>query len=86
MVAITRVNAECRVYEIPLLLRYDLRQQTKTTYFVAAGLSSYLMKKEDYQYYYKRNGAAYNARANYTGNKHLFAALGISVGAEKNIS
>ena len=86
MVAITRVDAECRVYEIPLLLRYDLRQQTKTTYFVAAGLSSYLMKKEDYQYYYKRNGAAYNAKANYTGNKHLFAALRISVGAEKKIS
>ena len=52
MVDITRFDAECRVYEIPILLHYDFNQKTKTTYFIAAGLSSYIMKKEDFRYYY----------------------------------
>ena len=86
IVDITRVDADCKVYEIPLLIRFDIKNNKKTTYFSSAGLSSYLMKKEDYHYYYYRNGAAYDAAVSYSGNNHLFSVIKLAVGAEKKLS
>jgi hypothetical protein len=48
IVDITKINADCRVYEIPLLLRYDFNNNKKMGFFSSAGLSSYFMKKEAY--------------------------------------
>jgi Outer membrane protein beta-barrel domain len=85
-VTITKVYAECMIYEIPLMLRYNFLQQSSVSYYATIGLSSYLMKEEDYNYHY----IAYNVPAekyySYTGNKHLFSTLSLSGGIEKKIS
>ena len=86
MVDITKINANCRVYEIPLLVRYDFAPRKKINYFSSAGLSSYIMKKEDYHYFYKRWGTAHDASASYKGNQHLFSVLKLSAGVEKKLS
>jgi Outer membrane protein beta-barrel domain len=86
MVDIKSIDANCKVYEIPLQVRYDFTPGKKLNLFATAGLSSYIMKKEAYNFYYERSGAAHQAGAYYTGNKSLFSVLRLSAGVEKKIS
>ena len=83
---ITSVDAVCKVYDIPLSLRYDLTTKGSVKYYALAGLSSYIMKKEDYNYYYLRWGAPAEKHYSYTGNRHLFSNLNFSFGLEKKLS
>lgn len=78
----TGVDARCKVYEIPVSLSYNFLQRKKHNWFAGAGLSSFLMKNEDYDYNYKRpNGQTYKyARSVTNENKHYFAVLTISGG------
>ncbi|MFT3980224.1 MAG: outer membrane beta-barrel protein [Ferruginibacter sp.] len=86
MVDITRVNADCRVFEIPVSVRYDFNSGKKTGSFAGIGLSSYIMDKEDYAYNYIRNNNPYYAEASYTGNRHWFSVLRLYGGIEKKVS
>lgn len=85
-VDISKIDANCRVYEIPILLRYDFTPAKKIRFYAAAGLASYLMKKEDYQYTYTRYGYPLQGSASFTGNQHILSVAKISAGVEKNIS
>jgi hypothetical protein len=85
-VHITSVKANCMVYEIPLNARYDFKTGKPFKIFASAGLSSYIMKKEDYDYAYNSYGYPHYGKAAYTGNQHLFSVLRVSGGIEKNIS
>lgn len=86
MVDITKVAADCRVYEIPLALRYDFTPSAKWNSFAVAGLSSYIMDKEDYAYDYIRFGNPYYAEATYKGNQHFFSVIRLSGGIERKIT
>jgi len=55
MVEIKKVDANCLVYEIPLAFRYNVFQRKNTTLYATAGVSSFIMKKEDYKYSYISN-------------------------------
>jgi hypothetical protein len=85
-VEIVEVEANCLVLEIPLDVRYDLHPTKNTNIFTTAGLSSYIMSKEDYEYVYNRYGYQHYAKAGYKGNKHLLAVLRLSAGVETKIS
>lgn len=86
MVQITKVNASCLVYEIPLTVKYNFSQKPTTAYYAAMGVSSYIMKKEDYNYYYTRNSVYHETFWEYTGNKNLFSMLTFSAGIERKLS
>ena len=84
------VDADCKVYEIPLSLTYHFGKSTKHNFFASAGLSSYLMKEEVYDYNYKYPG---NPPVTYTHtysfsneNNHFFSVVGLSGGYQRNIS
>ena len=85
-VMMTKIDANCKVYEIPLAIRFDFANVKKIKIFSAAALSSYIMKKEDYHYYYNRYGYPSEGHGSYKGNQHLFSVIKISTGIEKNIS
>ncbi len=85
-VAMIKIDANCKVYEIPLAVRFDFATVKKIKVFSTAALSSYIMKKEDYHYYYNRYGYPSEGHASYKGNQHLFSVIKISTGIEKNIS
>lgn len=85
-VDITKITADCRVFEIPLALRYEIGSRKKWNSFATAGLSSYIMDKEDYAYEYIRYGSPHFAKASYTGNQHFFSVLKLSAGMERNLS
>ncbi len=85
-VKMTKIEANCKVYEIPLAFRYDIASPKKIKIFTNIGLSSYIMKKEDYHYFYIRYGNPSQGHGSYKGNEHLFSVLKIAAGVEKNIS
>jgi hypothetical protein len=86
IVDIKNIEANCKVYEIPVTVRYDFMPGKILNIFAAAGLSSYVMKKEDYRFSYEHNGTMRQAKTTYNGNKNLFSVLRITGGAEKKIS
>lgn len=85
------IDAVCKVYEIPVSLSYNFGQRKNHNWFGNAGLSSFLMKTEDYDYVYKvPNGQSYTyytyKAAIKDRNKHYFAVLTLSAGYQYNFS
>jgi hypothetical protein len=78
------VNANCKVYEIPLTLSYNFGKVKNHNWFVSAGLSSYFMKRESYVYFYKYPSGTTTTRSLTVTNqnKHYFSVLDISAGYE----
>ena len=60
----------------------------KKAVYITAGNSSYFMKKEDYQFYFKNTSGNDTTRnANFTNNSsHYFSSINLSAGIEKKIS
>jgi len=82
------VDANCKVYEIPLMATYNFARTKKGGWFLSAGLSSYFMKKESYDYFYKYPGGG-TYTDNYTvsnKNKHYFSIIDFSTGYERTIN
>jgi hypothetical protein len=76
------IDADCKVYEIPVNIAWNFLQKKNHSWFGAAGLSSYIMKEEKYDYIYKWPGGQptpYTYTFN-NENKHLFSVLSISGG------
>jgi hypothetical protein len=83
---LTKVDAGCLIYELPISLQYNLLQKKSFNAFTSMGVVSYIMKNEDYNYFYNYYGMETSRAYSYTGNKHLFSNLQISLGVEKRIS
>lgn len=85
-VSVTKVEAACLIYELPITLQYNFLQRKSFNAYAGAGVSSYIMKNEVYNYFYKRYSMEYSKAYNYTGNQHLFSTALVSLGVQKNIS
>ena len=83
-----KVEADCKVYEIPLLLNYNFTRNNRGNWFGTIGLSSYLMKKEDYKYHYKTSSGQPATRSFVYNNenKHYFNVVTLAGGYERNLS
>ncbi len=82
------LNGNCNMFEIPIALRYDFAFSKNHVFFAKAGLSSYLMKKENYSYNAVSNGVqypAYNLSYN-TSTDYIFSIVQFSAGYEIAIS
>lgn len=83
-----KVDADCKVYEIPVLASFHFGKPGKQHWFVSTGLSSLIMKQEDYHYTYKYtpNGTTmYRDWSVKNENKHFFSVATVSGGYQKNI-
>ncbi|HUZ61641.1 MAG TPA: hypothetical protein VMU83_22885 [Hanamia sp.] len=47
------IDANCFIYSIPVNINYNFKKVKNHNWFLSTGLSSYLMKRESYEYYYK---------------------------------
>lgn len=84
-----KVDADCRIYEIPVLVNYGFLQRGSSSFFVSGGLSSYIMKKEKYDYTFRPPYSPQDVRYTHTyqnENNHLFSTLHLSAGFTKKIS
>ena len=84
---INTVDGTCHMIEIPLSIRYNFKKK-ENTWFATAGLSTYLMKKEDYDFDYSyppsnRSYQYYKEFKNSTTN--WFSILNLSVGYSKKL-
>lgn len=85
-VELTQVDADCYIYEIPLLIRYNFLEEKSLLLSVSGGLESFIMKKEDYIFDYIKNGTQYTSARSYEGNRHFLSSLQLSIGLEKKIN
>ena len=85
---LTGIDADCKIYEIPLSLSYNFGQRKNHSWFGSTGLSSFLMKTENYDYLYKTpTGYTYNYKRTIKNeNKHYFAVLTLSGGYQYQFS
>ena len=83
---ITDVTGNCKMLEIPLNVKYDLKKSEKGNWFAAAGLSSYFMKEENYSYTIVSSGAPYPYKKSYKqSSKYLLSVVNISAGYERSL-
>lgn len=82
------IDANCKVYEIPLIIDYKFGNSKSHNWFTSAGFSSYLMKKEVYDYGTK-TVTGQNQYSRFTirnQNNHFLSSLRLSAGYEKKIN
>jgi hypothetical protein len=86
-VDLQKVDGFCRMWELPVEARYTFNPGAKNVFFANAGLSSYFMKKQQYDYYYK-NGMGVSMIApwhNDSSFTHVFSILDLSIGLQKPV-
>ncbi|NEU09866.1 porin family protein [Flavihumibacter sp. R14] len=84
------IDADCRVLDVPVNLRYTFASSSKQSFFVAGGLSSYFMLEETYTLIAKPQ----SGYPNYTNpsysykneNNHLLSVTNFSVGINKPLN
>lgn len=80
------IDGSCGMLEIPLAVQYHFNSNSKGHWYAAAGLSSYLMKKEEYYYLYKRYNMVYYSEKEYTNStKNWLSALQLSGGYQMKL-
>lgn len=85
---LTQIDASCKIYEIPLSLYYNFAPSKKHSWLAGAGLSSFLMKSETYDYQYKTPaGQSYTyVKTINNQNKHYFSVLTLSGGYQHKLN
>jgi hypothetical protein len=83
---IETVYGSCSMFEIPLTLRYDFIQHERTKAFIGAGLSSYLLRKQKYTYFFHNAGRAYEWQNENGDHQNYWFGFGdISAGIEQDL-
>ena len=81
------VDGVCNMWEIPINIRYNLNTSDRIRWFATAGLSTYLMTHENYDYQYNWNGGT-TMTSSWQGantSKYPFSILNLSFGYEQRL-
>ena len=82
-----RAYGDCRMWDIPLNLNYYFTPSKSYSFFASAGLSSYLMNEENYDFEVDTNQGTNTYPKKYVNeNKEWFKTLNVSVGLQKQIN
>lgn len=79
------LNGFCKMFELPLNVKYDFFSKKQNGFYAVAGLSSYFMKKENYSYFTTHfsepNVPGYFGNRDYKNSTtNLFSVINISGG------
>lgn len=80
------IDGQCTVLDIPINFRYDIITTDQHRVFFSAGLSSYFMLTEDYQYFYYDDPQYNRGYSVDNENRHLFGIVNISAGFEHHFN
>jgi hypothetical protein len=88
--SLQNVDGTCYMWEIPVNVRYNFSQNEKTKWFVTAGLSTYLMTRENYNYHYiwwngGRSGIGDTSKDLRKPSQYWFSIINLSVGYEHRL-
>lgn len=82
-----QVSAVCRVIDIPINIRYHFSGNENSGFFISTGISSYLMKKEKYDFVYFDQGVYKTRQGNFKNrNNHFSSNLNLSAGYSTRIN
>lgn len=82
-----RTAAVCLVLDIPINLKANIFNFDRSRIFTTAGLSSYIMLNEDYQFKYNNGQAGLQSSwSDATGTRHWFSNAGLSIGIEYDLT
>jgi len=87
-VDLLNVDGTCYMWEIPLNVRYTFNPKGKTRWFATAGLSTYLMNRENYTYTakYYNNPRTWPKTVDWrTPSQYPFSIIGFSAGFEQRL-
>jgi hypothetical protein len=75
-------SGNCKMIEIPLAVKYNFSTHKNSNWFGTLGTSSYIMKKEsyNYNYYYGTTGPVPHKKEYKNSSTNLFTALSVSGG------
>jgi hypothetical protein len=84
---VNNLTGNCYMFEIPLNVRYDFETHKNHSFFANAGLSSYLMKKENYSVNLEGSSGPwmYPDTSYLNSTNNLFSILQLSAGYERTI-
>lgn len=79
------INATCKMFDIPLNIRYDITQKPNSRWFVGAGVTTYRMLEETYIYNYENNDDPSIKWKKWVGStgSYPFKVINVSSGYEK---
>lgn len=82
-----QITGECVLLDIPLTVKYNILEFSRSRIFATAGVSTYIMLNEEYDFSYKNqyqddDSYSYNGK---TGTAHWMSNAGISIGMEVDI-
>lgn len=77
----------CNMWELPITLNYDLTAHKKFNWFISAGISSYIMHKEYYDFTYEKNGYVEQGGYSYFHTKpDWFSVINVGGGINMQLS
>ncbi|HRN56058.1 MAG TPA: outer membrane beta-barrel protein [Agriterribacter sp.] len=80
------VNGNCGMITLPVNVRYNFSSGKKANWFLAGGMSSYLMSREYYNYTYAYYGNVHTKGYTYRENSRAWlAAVNLGAGYERKI-
>ena len=86
-ISINSVDGDCNMFEIPVNLKYSFISKSKNSLYGVAGVSSYLMGHEYYNFNYTWWGANYNGGYPYDNHvKNWFSIINLGVGYERKLN
>ncbi|GAB3287396.1 porin family protein [Hymenobacter tenuis] len=86
-IPIEQVDANCRIVEIPLDVRYEVISRPTYSLYASAGLTSLLMRNERYSYHYDINGQYVNRTWSLSkGSNAALRVVNLSAGLEHTLS
>lgn len=81
------LDGNCEMWELPLNLRYNVIKRPGSSWFINAGSSSYIMRKQFYDYEHIDQGVLAKRNWKTTSQQNdWFKILNLSLGFEKTIS
>lgn len=81
-----KIKGYCSILEVPLMLQYKLADRGKGKLFVSAGVSSYFILDEAYQYIFANpNPGSKEGWNTSKDSRFLFSSINVSVGYEQTI-
>jgi hypothetical protein len=75
-------SGDCKMIEVPVAVKYNLRSNKNSNWFATLGASSYIMKEEKYtyNYYYGTVGPVPHKKEYKNSSTNLFSAVSLSGG------
>lgn len=79
--------ARCLILDIPISLKYNFLNFERSRFFASAGIASYIMLSEEYNFSYKQQYGSNSPQSwsQHTGTGHLFSNAGLSVGFQYDL-